>query len=256
MIPLQGPLPVETEETMNQYDNEKFFEQYGHMARSERGLAGAGEWHELEWMLPDFAGKDVLDLGCGFGWHCKYAADHGARSVLGIDLSEKMLGEAKRRNPAQQITYRIGSIEGYEYPAERYDVVLSSLALHYAEDLSAVFQKIFRTLRPGGDFVFSIEHPIFTAQGPQDWIYGKDGSPLYWPVDHYFTEGERDAVFLGEHVRKYHHTLTTCLRGLLRAGFIITDAAEPEPPENMMDLPGMKDELRRPMMLLISAHKP
>ena len=64
-----------------------------------------------------------------------------------------MLGEAKRRNPAQQITYRIGSIEGYEYPAERYDVVLSSLALHYVEDLSAVFQKIFRTLRPGGDFV-------------------------------------------------------------------------------------------------------
>ena len=42
---------------MNQYDNEKFFEQYSHMARSERGLAGAGEWHELERMLPRFCGK-------------------------------------------------------------------------------------------------------------------------------------------------------------------------------------------------------
>ena len=56
----------------------RFFEQYSHMQRSIRELEGAGEWHELKKMLPDFSGKRVLDLGCGFGWHCRYAAEHGA----------------------------------------------------------------------------------------------------------------------------------------------------------------------------------
>ena len=63
----------------NEYDKEAFFNQYKQMSRSTDGLKGAGEWHELQKLLPDFLGKDVLDLGCGFGWHCKYAVDRGAR---------------------------------------------------------------------------------------------------------------------------------------------------------------------------------
>ena len=51
------------------------------MDRSKKGLDGAGEWKTLENMLPDFQGKKVLDLGCGYGWHCEYAADHGAAEV-------------------------------------------------------------------------------------------------------------------------------------------------------------------------------
>ena len=65
------------------------------MYRSQAGLDGAGEWHQLEPLFPELQGKDVLDLGCGYGWHCKYAADMGARSVTGIDLSEKMIAEAR-----------------------------------------------------------------------------------------------------------------------------------------------------------------
>ena len=83
----------------NKYDDERFFEKYGEMSRSRYGLAGAGEWPALEPLLPDFSGKEVLDLGCGYGWHCAYAAAHGARSVLGIDLSEKMLAAAQGRTP-------------------------------------------------------------------------------------------------------------------------------------------------------------
>ena len=58
------------------YDRERFFEKYSQMDRSRLGLAGAGEWESLEPLLPDFAGKRVLDLGCGYGWHCIYAAEH------------------------------------------------------------------------------------------------------------------------------------------------------------------------------------
>ena len=86
----------------NKYDNSDFFSQYSQMSRSVEGLKGAGEWHVLQKMLPDFAGKRVLDLGCGFGWHCVYAIEHGATHVTGIDISEKMLEEARKRNPSHQ----------------------------------------------------------------------------------------------------------------------------------------------------------
>ena len=90
---------------MNQYDNPEFFAEYAKMSRSQYGLEGAGEWHQLEPMFPELAGKAVLDLGCGYGWHCKYAAEHGATSVLGIDQSARMIEEAKRRNAGEGIEY-------------------------------------------------------------------------------------------------------------------------------------------------------
>ena len=92
---------------MNQYDNPEFFAEYAKMSRSQYGLEGAGEWHQLEPMFPELFGKVVLDLGCGYGWHCKYAAEHGAASVLGIDQSARMIEEAKRRNTGEGIEYRI-----------------------------------------------------------------------------------------------------------------------------------------------------
>ena len=208
----------------NNYDNPEFFEQYAHFPRSVKGLSAAGEWHELRRLLPNFAGKRVLDLGCGFGWHCRYASDHGAAAVIGVDLSEKM--------------------------------VLSSLALHYVEELEPLVERIYGWLSPGGSFVFSSEHPIFTAEGAQEWYTGPDGRNLHWPVDRYFDEGRRTARFLGCDVVKVHRTLTSYVQTVLRAGFVLDALAEPKPDPALMDVPGMADELRRPMMLILSAHKP
>ena len=56
----------------NKYDDEQFFKKYSEMDRSLKGLQGAGEWPALEKLLPDFEHKRVLDLGCGYGWHCIY----------------------------------------------------------------------------------------------------------------------------------------------------------------------------------------
>ena len=78
----------------NKYDNDEFFRKYGEMERSKKGLSGAGEWHELQKLMPEFKGKTVLDLGCGYGRHCKYAADNGAKRVVGTDISHKMLEKA------------------------------------------------------------------------------------------------------------------------------------------------------------------
>ncbi len=239
----------------NEYENERFFDAYAQMPRSKEGLKAAGEWRQLQPMFPDVSGKTVLDIGCGYGWHSKYAAEQGAASVLGIDLSERMIAQAKARNADWRITYKVCGIEDYLYPAQAYDLVISNLALHYVADLDGVYQNVLRTLKPGGVFLFNIEHPVFTAGVNEDWIYNADGKPQAWPVDNYFYPGERQTNFLRQTVIKQHHTLTQILMGLLRAGFIIEAVEEAQPSPEMLDAPGMKDEMRRPMMLLVRAAK-
>jgi SAM-dependent methyltransferase len=240
----------------NKYDDNRFFEQYSQMNRSVNGLQGAGEWHALQKMLPDLLGKRILDLGCGFGWHCRYAVEHGATSVLGIDLSEKMLDEAKKRNGLPQIDYQCVGVEDFQFTPDSFDVVISSLAFHYLESFDDVCHKINHSLTKDGTFVFSAEHPIFTAYGNQDWYYDELGNRLHWPVDRYFEQGPRQAVFLGEGVTKYHKTLTNYISSLLKVGFEITGFVEPEPNEEMLKtISDMKDELRRPMMFIVSAVK-
>ena len=233
---------------MNQYDNPEFFAAYAQMSRSQFGLEGAGEWHQLEPMFPKLAGKAVLDLGCGYGWHCKYAADHGVAQVLGIDQSERMIKEAKRRNTAECIKYRVCGIHDFDYPVETYDLVVSNLVLHYIEDLQEVYLIVQRTLKPGGTFLFNIEHPTFTAGVNQQ--FSSDGT---WPVTDYYYPGERTTDFLGHEVKKYHHTLTQILNGLLQTGFVIEAVEEAMPPEQWRDQ--MPEEMKRPMMLLVKARK-
>ncbi|MDO4277684.1 MAG: class I SAM-dependent methyltransferase [Lachnoclostridium edouardi] len=237
----------------NEYDNEKFFEEYGKMPRSREGLSAAGEWHQLKLLFPPLQGKRVLDLGCGYGWHCNFAAEQGAAKILGIDLSKKMIEKAKHENIADQIEYRVCGIEDYEYPENTWDCVISNLALHYVKDIGQIFQKVHKTLKENGVFIFNIEHPVFTSGVGQDWIYTEDGALQYWPIDNYFMTGERKTNFLGCNITKQHHTLTQILMGLLDNGFKLKVVEEAEPSEEMMDIPGMRDELRRPMMLLVKS---
>lgn len=239
----------------NKYDNQDFFEKYGQMSRSKDGLKGAGEWQELKKLLPDFHHKRVLDLGCGYGWHCKYAADKGAEYVLGTDISQNMLDVAKEKNSGENIHYRRCAMEDLEFQESEFHIVISSLAFHYVKDFTPLVCSISKWIKSKGQFVFSVEHPVFTAYGSQDWYYDENGNILHFPVDNYYYEGERKAVFLGERVTKYHRTLTTYLNTLLENGFELSHVIEPQPHENMMHIDGMKDEMRRPMMLLVSAVK-
>lgn len=239
----------------NVYDNEEFFKEYSKMYRSQKGLEGAGEWHQLKPLFPDLKGKKVLDLGCGYGWHCKYSIECGADSVLGIDLSEKMIITAKEKNSDERIRYQVCGLDDYDYPEDTFDFVVSNLVLHYIEGLNEIYKNIYRTLKKNGIFLFNIEHPVFTGSVNQDWIYNAEGKALYWPIDNYFYPGLRQTHFLGKDVTKQHHTLTQIINGLLQCGFSIKVIEEAMPDQNMMDLPGMKDEMRRPMMLLVKVTK-
>lgn len=240
----------------NKYDEIGFFDKYSQMPRSIGGLNAAGEWTAFRALLPELRGKKVLDLGCGFGWHCRYAREHHAQRVVGIDLSEKMLERARAMTDDPYIEYRRLAIEDIGFPEGEFDVVISSLALHYVENFDIICRKVYHCLTSGGTFVFSVEHPIFTAVAAQDWYYGPQGERLHWPVDNYHNEGSRRARFLDDDVIKYHRTIATYVNALIESGFSIRQLSELQPTQDMIDKnPAWKEEVRRPMFFLIAVVK-
>lgn len=237
----------------NIYDREDFFVGYSQLGRSVEGLEGAAEWPALRAMLPDVGGLRVVDLGCGFGWFCRWAREHGAAQVLGLDLSEKMLAGAKAAGPDAGIGYETADLDRLSLPEASFDLVYSSLALHYVEDVPRLFGTVHRALSPGGHFVFSTEHPIFMAPTKPGWVIDSEGRKT-WPVDQYLVEGPRSTDWLAKGVVKHHRTIGTTLNALIQAGFTIGHVEEFRPTAEQIEAkPELAEELERPMFLLVSA---
>ncbi|MGO4837028.1 class I SAM-dependent methyltransferase, partial [Rhizobiaceae sp. 2RAB30] len=114
----------------NIYDQAHFFAGYSKLGRSIHGLAGAAEWPAVRALLPDLNGKHVVDLGCGFGWFARWAKEHGAADVLGLDLSENMIARARAETADPEILYRIADLDRLELPMGSFDFAYSSLAFH------------------------------------------------------------------------------------------------------------------------------
>jgi ubiquinone/menaquinone biosynthesis C-methylase UbiE len=241
--------------TQNIYDHEEFFERYSRLGRSVEGLDGAPEWPALRALLPDLRGLNVLDLGCGFGWFCRWARQQGAAHVLGIDVSERMLARSRATTQDTAITYTRADMEHLELPLESFNVVYSSLALHYIEHLNGLMSEVYRSLVPGGSLVFSVEHPMFTAPAVPHWSLNAAGRKT-WPIDGYLDEGPRSTDWLAKGVIKQHRTLATYINMLLRLGFAISHVEEWGPTaEQIASQPTLADEHQRPPFLLVAARR-
>lgn len=249
---------LHTMNAQNIYDEPDFFAGYAKLPRSEHGLAMVYEWAAFQRLLPEsFAGSRVLDLGCGLGYFAREATKRGAVSVVGVDLSERMLEEARRRTSDPAIRYTRASLEAYEAEPGSFDLVVATLSLHYIADYAGLVRRVATWLVPGGRFAFSVEHPIFTAHGSSDWYRTAEGAPLHWPVDRYRDEGERRTKWFVDGVVKYHRTVETYVNALLDAGLRLVRLEEPEADEALLAVkPEWRQENRRPPFLLLAADKP
>jgi SAM-dependent methyltransferase len=239
----------------NIYDDETFFAGYSQLPRSVGGLDGAPEWPSLRALLPDLSGRRVLDLGCGFGWFCRWAREQGASAVLGVDLSDRMLARAKRETRDPAISYVKADLERFTPDPRAFDLVYSSLAFHYIEDLAGLLARIHEALTEDGRLVFSAEHPVTTAPAKPGWSTDGEGRSV-WPVEGYLEEGPRSTDWLAKGVIKQHRTLATYANLLIRAGFAISHVEEWSPSlEQVATHPEWARERARPFFLLMACSR-
>lgn len=239
----------------NIYDDPTFFAGYSRLPRSVEGLDAAPEWPALQALLPDMRGLRVLDLGCGFGWFCRWARHHGAAKVLGIDISARMLERAGAAGQDEGISYARADLEHPALPAAAFDLAYSSLALHYVENLATLTNAVHAALAAGGRFVFSVEHPIFTAPSRPDWQKDADGRRI-WPLDRYLDEGPRQTNWLADGVIKQHRTVGAYVGLLLEAGFTMTHVEEWAPSAAQIAAhPEWGESRDRPAFLLMACRR-
>lgn len=239
----------------NIYDQSDFFAGYSQLGRQVHGLAGAAEWPAVRALLPDLKDKRVVDLGCGFGWFARFARQHGAARILGLDLSENMIARAEAATTDPAIAYQIADLEQLQLADASFDLAYSSLAFHYIVDFDRLVRSMYRALVPGAFLIFTIEHPIYMAPSQPGWVIDATGNKT-WPIDRYSHEGPRVTDWLAKGVVKQHRTIGTTLTTLIGAGFTIRHVEEWAPtPEQIKEAPALAEEMGRPMILIISAQR-
>lgn len=239
----------------NIYDDPDFLAGYATLDRQVRGLDGAAEWPALQALLPEIAGRRVVDLGCGFGWFSRWADQLGAASVLGVDLSTKMLERAKADTPSSNVEYRRADLDSLVLDDASCDLVFSSLTLHYVHDLDRLLEAIARSITPGGTMVFSVEHPIYSAPTTHAFETSRKGDRI-WPLDNYLVEGERVINWFVGGVRKQHRTVATYVNALIDTGFVIDRLVKWGPSDEAVAAdPERVEDRHRPWFLLIRASR-
>ena len=212
----------------NVYDNNAFFENFRSSRSNPVNFNDCIETPILFGMLPDLHGKRVLDIGCGMGQHARQYSEMGAASVLGIDISAKMLAYAEEHNSGGNITYQRMAMEEIDTISETFDLVASSLAFDYVEDFPGLMRKIRRLMKKDAEFVFSMSHPIVTAwDGAYDrYTRTETGERLYANLRNYCMEGLRKVDWVVNGYECYHRTVSSLINGLAGAGFIIEECRE------------------------------
>ena len=241
----------------NIYDDPMFFEGYLKTREKEDNANDLFEIPALFSLLPDLSGKSVLDLGCGYGEHCKNFIKMGAVKVVGVDISEKMLEVAHKENSDPKITYLNIPMEDIDKLDEQFDIVTSSLAIHYVESFAEVVKTIYDKMNTDGVFIFSQEHPIGTTfSSGNRWTKDESGNKLYFNLSNYCVEGKKESTWFVEGVKKYHRTFSTIVNTLVEAGFTIERMIEPFPDAEMLKkYPEHYNLLHKPDFLLVRTKK-
>ena len=237
------------------YDNPEFFTEYI-AARDRKGsLNDLIEQPEIKKLLPDISGKRVLDLGCGYGTNCAEFSDAGAARVVGIDLSEKMLGVAKSEHADDRITFVHMDMSDVDSLDEKFDLIFSSLAFHYVRDFESLTKKLYDKLNDDGELLFSQFHPLHTAGG-DGFDFDEEGNAVSYKLRDYARPAIRRIDWIVDGVEIYHRTFGDITNSLSDAGFVIRRIVEPMPSEEAIAVrPKLTKHFIRPCYLIVSAIK-
>lgn len=243
----------------NLYDNQSFFDAYIELRNQEVNANSLVEMPAFFSVLPSLKGKQILDLGCGFGDHCQGYRRLAAKKVIGIDISSKMIETAIKKNKDDGIEYFNMAMEDVDKLDMKFDIICSSLAFHYVEDFKNLMEKLYSILNDDGYLIFSQEHPIVTAYhegNPPRWERDENGNKIASRLFDYGIEGQKLSNWFDTEIIIYHRRFSSIINALIETGFTIDKVLEPIPSIEVINkYPKYSDNYHRPDFLIIRAIK-
>lgn len=199
-------------------------------------------------LVPNISGGRVLDAGCGPGTNIGWLFEQGASAMVGVDASPAMIDIAGREAGSNVTLHVADMSQPLDFlEAESFDLVFSSLVVHYIEDCNQLFAEFARLLRPGGWFVFSTHHPQMDYH--------------YHPGDYFQTEmvTEQWKGFSDEPVTVsfYRRPLGATTDALADSGFVIERLTETQPTDDYRraDPAGYEKTRQKPYFMCIRARR-
>ena len=189
-------------------------------------------------LLPNLQGRSVLCVGCGTGEECAELKSRGAQ-VTGIDISSTSIDYASVHIPG--VDFQTIDID---VPADlltlgqgRYDLVYSSLTLHYSNDLDILLKSLSKLLTPRGLLLFSVGHPIRWAakvkeeDGKKSVIMGYSQGPVGMETfgDYLSTRKFTQKLSDGPEVTYWMRPISTYFELLKENGYDLLEFKEPSP---------------------------
>lgn len=179
-------------------------------------------------LLGDVRGKQVLELGCGSAMCSRWLAGRDARPVA-FDLSAGMLRHARAGAATTGVEIPLVQADAMHLPfaSGSFDIVFSAFgAVPFVADPAQVMREAARVLRPGGRWVFAVNHPVRWAFPDDPGPAGLTATMPYFdrtPYVEYADDGTPTYV-------ESHRTMGDRIRDIVAAGLRVTDVIEPEWP--------------------------
>jgi ubiquinone/menaquinone biosynthesis C-methylase UbiE len=199
----------------------------------------------LQAQLGQLRPPKLLDIGCGEGQLCRVAARAATLwelpapgpLVVGADPTEAQLELAgERRSPEAGAPVELVRAEAaaLPFPDAYFDVALACLVFEHIDDARTAIEEVGRVLKPGGAFLFFLNHPLLQAPG-SGWVDDQILGEQYWRIGPYLVEHHSvEEVAKDVWIPFIHRPLSFYVNALADAGLYVTSMAEPAPPEGFL----------------------
>lgn len=210
----------------------------------------------LPWIAAQLAGTaHVLDVGCGEGQVSRLAVGlPGVGSVVGVDPTWAQVVEAAKRGGGV-VVGRAGA-DRLPFSSGSFDAVVACLVFEHITDVDAAISEVGRVLRPGGRFLFLLNHPLLQTPG-SGWIDDTILGEQYWRIGPYLLEDDSlEEVEKDVWIPFIHRPLSRYVNAMSACGLLVTRMDEPAPPPGFLARAAeYRDAATIPRLLALRAEK-
>jgi SAM-dependent methyltransferase len=211
-----------------------------HAAWWQDGFSEGADPEYVEQILPlaaeHLAGAErVLDVGCGEGQIARLAIAGGASHVVGVDPTRAQVLEAVARGGGP--VYARAGAASLPFADASFDAVVACLVFEHITDVDAAIGEVARVVRPGGRFLFFLNHPLLQTPN-SGWIDDQilDPPEQYWRIGPYLTESHTiEEVEKDVFIPFIHRPLSRYVNALADVGLVLRRMEEPAPPQGFLD---------------------